>query len=103
VDLSAWGIGGSDEHFDDPIALAQQAIAAIGQIDSALDNHLQQLEDRRDRTKSAAQQLKEHREQLRTKSLKAELRAEFIGHEIKQGEADLQQAIESLGKGESAA
>lgn len=106
LDLSFWGVSG-DEHFDDPVALAEKAIAALDQIDTALDTHLTTLEQRRDTTKSAAQRLRDKREGLKTKAIKAELRAEFINHEIKQDEATLQREIEALGKktanGENAA
>lgn len=97
VDLIAFGVGAT-QHFDDPITLANQAIAAIDQIDSALDEHLESLKQRRDRTREASQQLREKRKALESKALKSELRSEIIQSEISRDEASLESDINSLKK-----
>ena len=97
VDLSAFGVNAT-QHFDDPIALANQAIAAIDQIDAALDNHLETLKQRRDRTKEASKKLSEKRKALESKALKSELRSEFIQSEISNNEASLESDIDFIKK-----
>lgn len=101
LDLSRWGINSQDV-LPDPIALAKQAIAALDAVDAALDSHVTQLEQRKEKVEIAAKQVSQKRQALETKVLKTELRAEFLGAQINKAEENLRADIASLGKSSAA-
>ena len=102
LDLQGWGVVQSSFGIDDPVALANQAIDALDVLDRALDSHVAQLDARKQQTLSAAERLKSKRQEVQTKALKTELRAEFITAQIVAGEQSLRQDVDALGKSSAA-
>jgi hypothetical protein len=98
-DLSTFGLNTLDT-FEDPLAVAQRAIAAMDALQQGMNSHIESLEQRRKQTAQAVTSIKSKQEELKLTTLRAQILEQVTTQQITEGQ---QQLTEALGKQSAAA
>ena len=98
-DLTTFGLNALDT-FEDPLAVAQRAIAAMDALQQGMNSHIESLEQRRKQTAKAVTSIKSKQDELRLTTLRAQILEQVATQQITEGQ---QQLTEALGKSSAAA
>ena len=98
-DLTTFGLN-TLETFEDPLEVAQRAIAAMDALQQGMNSHIESLEQRRKQTAQAVTSIKSKQDELKLTTLRAQILEQVTTQQITEGQ---QQLTEALGKSSAAA